>query len=473
MITARHGRLSPIPLLVAASALAAGSGKAPESVLVENVPHIRQKPDFCGEACVAMYMRKLGYGTTQDDVFNAAGVDPVHARGCVTREMATVLKAFGFDPGPVWHRVEARSRQDLRAQWRALHRHLAAGVPSIVCMRTGDGPHDGEHFRLVLGYDAGTDEVIYHEPAARAGAHHRMELERFLDCWPLKYGRDKWTVIRMILQAKRVRPPRRRNGLTDADFAQHIMALKDRLPGKGFTVLVQRPFVVVGDEPPPVVRRRAEQTVEWAVTRLKSMYFRKAPDEIIDIWLFKDEASYRKHAWEVFRDRPDTPFGYSSREHKALVMNIATGGGTLVHEIVHPFMEANFPECPAWFNEGLASLYEQSRGHGRRIVGLTNWRLAGLQEAIAEKRVPSFKALTGTTDDEFYNEDPGTNYAQARYLCYYLQQRGLLERFYGEFAANHRRDSSGYGTLKRVLGERDMDAFQRKWEEFVTGLRFP
>jgi len=28
----------------------------------------------------------------------------------------------------------------------------------------------------------------------------------------------------------------------------------------------------------------------------------------------------------------------------------------LVHEIVHPFMRANFPECPAWFNEGLASL---------------------------------------------------------------------------------------------------------------------
>ena len=41
-------------------------------------------------------------------------------------------------------------------------------------------------------------------------------------------------------------------------------------------------------------------------------------------------------------------------------MNIATGGGTLVHEIVHPFVEANFPGCPTWFNEGLGSLYEQS-----------------------------------------------------------------------------------------------------------------
>ena len=34
-------------------------------------------------------------------------------------------------------------------------------------------------------------------------------------------------------------------------------------------------------------------------------------------------------------------------------MNISTGGGTLVHEIVHPFIEANFPACPPWLNEGL------------------------------------------------------------------------------------------------------------------------
>ena len=28
--------------------------------------------------------------------------------------------------------------------------------------------------------------------------------------------------------------------------------------------------------------------------------------------------------------------------------------GTLSHELVHPYMEANFPDVPSWFNEGLA-----------------------------------------------------------------------------------------------------------------------
>ena len=111
--------------------------------------------------------------------------------------------------------------------------------------------------------------------------------------------------------------------------------------------------------------------------------------------------------------------------HQALVMNIATGGGTLVHEIVHPFMAANFPGCPSWFNEGLASLYEQCGEREGRIRGETNWRLPGLQQAIRADRVPSFESLMSTTTRQFYDKDPGTNYSQARYLCYYLQEQGM------------------------------------------------
>ncbi|MGD2089749.1 MAG: hypothetical protein PVH61_26475 [Candidatus Aminicenantes bacterium] len=260
-------------------------------------------------------------------------------------------------------------------------------------------------------------------------------------------------------------------GFTDADYAQHLADLKKKVP-KGFTMVIQKPFVVIGDESPPMVRHRAEHTVKWATQRLKRMYFPKDTDDIIDIWLFKDKNSYLKYTWEIFRDKPDTPFGYSSSRHKALIMNIATGGGTLVHEMVHPFVAANFPDCPAWFNEGLGSLYEQSMGKGDEIIGLTNWRLAGLQAAIRKNAVPSFKTLTSTTDYSFYQQDPGTHYAQARYLCYYLQEKGLLKTFYHKFHTNCKKDPTGFETLKQVLGESDMDAFKKKWERFVLQLKF-
>jgi len=33
------------------------------------------------------------------------------------------------------------------------------------------------------------------------------------------------------------------------------------------------------------------------------------------------------------------------------------------------------------------------------------------------------------------------------------------------------RDPTGFNTLKRVLGEVDMAAFQKRWEKFVLALR--
>src|SRR6266487_4287211 len=151
-----------------------------------------------------------------------------------------------------------------------------------------------------------------------------------------------------------------------AVWSNHLAELNQRVPA-GFVVVVQPPFVVIGDEATRMVWSRATNTVKRAVDELKQEYFKRDPAEIIDIWLFADRESYTNHAWRLFRDTPTTPFGYYSAQHRALVMNIATGGGTLVHEIVHPFMRANFPECPAWFNEGMGSLYEQCGERKGRI----------------------------------------------------------------------------------------------------------
>jgi len=229
--------------------------------------------------------------------------------------------------------------------------------------------------------------------------------------------------------------------------------------------------VVVGDEPEPVVKERAQSTIKWAVEKLKQDFFAKDPSLILDIWLFKDAESYNKHTRLIFNDKPTTPYGYYSSSHKAVIMNIATGGGTLVHELVHPMIEANFPDCPAWLNEGLGSLYEQCDERDGHIYGLVNWRLPGLQEAIKAGTVKSFKTLTSLNANDFYNDDRGVNYAESRYLCYYLQEKGLLVSFYRRFHTQQKKDPTGYQTLVTVLGTPNMERFQKDWEKFVIGLR--
>ncbi len=422
-----------------------------------------------------MVLRKLGRKINQNQVFDCSGTDPLLGRGCHTPELARALRKIGFRIGRVWSQVHAgRADSQMQQAFGSLVDDLRRGVPSIVCMHYDARPNASEHFRLVLGYDGAKDQVIYHEPAKAQGAYQRMSRKQFLALWPLKYKAKQWTVVRIRMQPGEIADLPPAKTFTNADYAQHVMELKKRISAKGgFTVVIQPSFVVIGDESAAQVRARAGRTVKWAVDILKKDYFRKDPTEILDIWLFRDRASYQRHTWKIFHDKSTTPFGYYSHEHKAMVMNIATGGGTLVHEIVHPFMRSNFPQCPAWFNEGLGSLYEQSRARNGHIVGNTNWRLAGLQKAIRAARVPSFKTLTGGTEYQFYKQDPGTNYSQARYLCYYLQEHGLLVKFYRQFVTNHKTDPTGYETLKTLLRVEDITAFQKQWEAYVLRLRFP
>jgi hypothetical protein len=441
------------------------------TVILKGIPHIQQKPDFCGEACAAMFLQKLGYRADQDFVFDKSGLDPLSGRGCYTKELYTALKQIGFQTGPTWYRMKVGSTGELEKQFATMHADLRAGIPSIICMHYDAQPKTTEHFRLIVGYDGVKDEVIYHEPAVKNGGHKRMSRARLLSLWPLKYGRDLWTVIRMPLKPGRLKVASTGSTKTNADYAQHIMKLKRKLPHQQFHIVIRKPFVVIGDERPAVVQNRSLKTVKWAVDQLKSVYFKNDPDEILDIWLFKDKSSYETNAVKLFKSKPTTPFGYYSSYHRALVMNIATGGGTLVHEIVHPFMASNFRRCPSWFNEGLASLYEACGEENGRIHGYTNWRLAGLKQAIRAGKVPSFKTLCATTTQQFYRADPGTNYSQARYLCYYLQQKGLLVKYFNAFRKNAGSDAGGYKTLQSILGVNDMAKFQQGWERYVLALK--
>lgn len=246
---------------------------------------------------------------------------------------------------------------------------------------------------------------------------------------------------------------------------------------EGFTVLEEPPFVILGNESPFAVREHAQQSVRRTVRMLQQEYFPREPAQPITIWLFRDLTSYQRHALELFGEEPRSPYGYYLPQRRAMLMNIATGNGTLIHEIVHPFMNANFPACPVWFNEGLASLYEQSNTRGGLLNGLVNWRLPGLKRAIREGRTLPFAQLMALSAAEFYAPAEGSSYnryyGQARYLCLYLQERGDLTRFYRQFSAHAETDPTGYATLQRVLGVSDMTAWQQEWERFVLSLPEP
>jgi hypothetical protein len=461
------------PVLAAVLLLALPACKRPTaalpSVLIEGIPFVRQKPDFCGEADVEMVLRWRGSTITQDQVFDLSDTDPVYGRGAYTQELRLALERLRFRPGATSYAVPAQEGSAaLAGHFRELVADLARGTPSIVCINTG-GPESSEHFILAIGYDAGRDELIFHDPALEYGALRRMPRATFLGQWPLKYGTDRWTVIRMAMAGD---PPRRLPpgaGFAPSAYAQHILALRRKLT-VGFVVRIEKPFVLVGNLSERAMGVLAEH-IRDDVKTFRQDYFPRDLDRILDIWLLKDAASYQAITRRITGENADTPYGFYSARHGALIMNIATGGGTLLHELVHPFMEANFPQCPPWFNEGLGALHERCDRRNGHFVGLPNWRLPGLQEAIEDGEVPSLAELLSYDQAAFYDGEHSLHYAMARYLVYALQERGVLLDFFRRWRASFADDPHGERTLNQVLGTQSLAAFQPQWEQEILRLR--
>ncbi len=256
-------------------------------------------------------------------------------------------------------------------------------------------------------------------------------------------------------------------GPSKEQLAARKAELEKKLADQGYTIVVEAPFVVIGDESPKKVQSRAS-FVRWIVKLIEKDYFAKQPDKIIDIWLFRNKTTYRRGAKKFFDDDPETPYGYYSPSDNALIMNIGPGAGTLSHELVHPYIEANFPDGPAWFNEGLASLYEQPREKDGHMWGTTNWRLPGLQGMIKAKSIPNLATLMGTTREGFY-EAAYDSYAYARFLCQYLQDHGKLIEFYKKFTGDPK-DLTGVKALEAVVGM-DVTAFDAVFQKWAMTLR--
>jgi hypothetical protein len=237
-----------------------------------------------------------------------------------------------------------------------------------------------------------------------------------------------------------------------------------------FDAVVEPPFVLVGDLGRRELDRWAADTVRPAVRLLRQDFFDRDPDQLVTVWLLRDATSYRRQAERLLGAAPPTPYGFWLERERTLLVNAASGDGTLVHEIVHPFLAADFPAAPPWLDEGLGSLFERSAVRDGHIVGLVNWRLEALQEAVRRDTLPPLAALLAADRDRFHGHDPGQSYAHARYLLYYLQDKGRLVAFYRRFRDHHRDDPTGRATLLAVLGAASLEPLDDDWRRWLLAL---
>ena len=262
---------------------------------------------------------------------------------------------------------------------------------------------------------------------------------------------------------------------TQPSLAQQTQGLleqwRSRFDHEGLHYVSAPPFVIAGDGSMRQLARYRDGTILAATRALEATYFDKHPTEPILILLFESESPYKRLAKKWFDDDDPPHFGFYRQRDRVMLMNVATGTGTLVHELTHALIAPDFAGVPAWFNEGLASLYEQCSLGNNTIRGLANWRLPGLQKAIRAGKLRPLAELI--QDPDFYREDlVGINYAQARYLMFYLQEKDLLQSYYRQFRDHARDDPTGLKSLRDLIAPQDLNDFEREWRQWVLGLRF-
>jgi len=241
--------------------------------------------------------------------------------------------------------------------------------------------------------------------------------------------------------------------------------------GREFSVDVVDDLFVVASNADEKRTTRAYRILSEYKRALERTYFDRSPSRPVRVFLFGDRESYTRYIERAYTDPPKTPFGFYMPNERKMVVNISTGPGTLAHELVHPLMEADFPRAPSWFNEGFASLFEESDYSPDGVIrGRVNWRLHTLQRALRRPDPPSLKDVAKLGRDDFYDTNSGIHYAVSRFLCLFLQERGALLRYYKLFRNDYDRDRTGLRHLEEVLGA-PLGEIDRQFRDWALGLR--
>lgn len=244
--------------------------------------------------------------------------------------------------------------------------------------------------------------------------------------------------------------------------------LSQKLPAH-WAIRISEPYVLAGDCSDEQLAKYFRDTISPTAKALSIQYFDTHPHWPVTVILCSSDDSYREcHQALKERDRSEYSGIYSRAAHRVIV-NIATGEGTLAHELTHALAHADFPDLPEWLDEGLASLYEECEfsPDGMRLIGVENWRGSALQGLVPRGEL---RSIVDLANEQFAAENAPVDYAQARYFCLYLQKRNLLEPFYRKCRSQSKADRTGMQALIECLNCSDLQTIDAQFQTWLGTL---
>ena len=203
----------------------------------------------------------------------------------------------------------------------------------------------------------------------------------------------------------------------------HTIEALQRQLGKDFKVVKTGHFLIATD----LDEVKADYVINGVFACchdiLLDQFFDTRAEDPVVIYIFRNKKSYYHGLQKYLKMQPVSPYGHYANSQRYIVVNYATGPGTLVHELTHALMAVDFPQAPIWICEGMASLFEHCRVENSKLVGEQNWRLPELQKGIFHNRITPLKILFKFDTKGFRMMRESMHYAQSRYFCKYLEEK--------------------------------------------------
>lgn len=249
----------------------------------------------------------------------------------------------------------------------------------------------------------------------------------------------------------------------------------ERVRGKltnGCSVIVRPPFILGGDGTESQLEEAYDELIAPIARTLAHCYFDTPPNGPITVLLFSSDEAFQEHAQLFDRRRRQEYYGYYLRAERRVMLNTSTGGGTVAHELTHALAHYDFPEMPEWFDEGLASLHEEAEfsDDGSTIRGRSNWRINHLLLGLRRGQVRTIEELIESPQAVRAKLD-AVDYAHARYVCLFLQERKLLADYYRGLRDSNGSDPTGRRTLESLIAPKSLDEFDREFRQWAVKFR--
>ena len=193
--------------------------------------------------------------------------------------------------------------------------------------------------------------------------------------------------------------------------------------------------------------------------KFEKCYFPIKNKKRLKIYLFSGDKGYEKFCKKAKCE--GTEFGFYAPGEKLLVVNTASGWGTLLHEITHYFLSTTKVKYPDWFEEGFAAFFEKFIGKVDEKKNEVFWLSFGYFNPWRFSEVMVVRGSSKLLLSDLFNQKKCIQ-SIARNFILFTHHKGLLPGLLQEL----RKGTDSRGAVETIF-KKDLPTIEQEWNNWI------